>query len=705
MRVSYTFKNAPELKILFKGWNDGAIIPFRDRDTLQLMPIANTEILSFADSVLLNTLGIEVIKDRLPEASLVLDSNAQGVFIRLNANDDYRLTRAELHLKTKEETIETVPLGITGGILNAEFFMTKEEIALLKELELIVFDNLHSVKKKIDLSNYQQEEKNESDLLNAAGNEINALREEQKELSNARVANSSKKKPSPEDRKKQAEQIEKVAEQLVKKDSVQYDRFKELSEKLNELIEKLDKNIPESEKRMTEKQMEETLAKLEKEWAILKAIEELKQLDKALEEKRAASEENINQIQESKEGLEKVLGQEEKEKLDWNRFDSLKANNEQLAKEQNANENESEQKQEAEEQNKQGEQSQQKEPSDKNTDKQQDDIKQQMKEDSDALKQQLSELSTTMMMDAMQKNVELIRRLELRSLKASKKQEEIHQKAKVSTDYDQSLLRQQKEVSLSARNILDSLSVLTVTDPMLANVLAENKQLLTEHLKAIENTNDMPYTRLVTNQRYLQFSLNDLASILYDILKSESESMQSMMAGNKQCNKPKSGKGQKESLSKKQKELGEKMGKVKKDGQGNPEGRQTLSQQELLELIKGQEEIIKQFEQKGGKSAGDKDVLDQLNKQLDDLINQNLDKAINRNKDIEDKLITLEKSENQKKEDEEKRKSRESTMDYDAIRKAIIEDYIKQKQTGSRIVNLPPLKSYYTGKWIKVIQE
>jgi len=240
---------------------------------------------------------------------------------------------------------------------------------------------------------------------------------------------------------------------------------------------------------------------------------------------------------------------------------------------------------------------------------------------------------------------------------------------------------------------------------MMAQILMEYQEKLDLNLEQMSTVNAEDIRNYVSNQRYLQYGLNDLAAILYDILKAESESLMNMKEGNKSCNKPKPGKGKKPSLSGQQKELGEKMGKQsRKPGKGNG-GDKPMSQAEVLELIKGQEAIIEQYEQKGGSKSGDGDLSKDLNKQLEDLINMNLDKAFERNKSIEEKLLVIEQSENEKEDQKEERLSKESTLNYEVIKQSSIRDYLKSKQRESSVVNLPALKNYFTSKWVKINQE
>jgi hypothetical protein len=314
-------------------------------------------------------------------------------------------------------------------------------------------------------------------------------------------------------------------------------------------------------------------------------------------------------------------------------------------------------------------------------------------------------MSDIMMSESAAKNVELIRRLELRALKNSKTQEEIYLESSSIAQIDKKQQVAQKEVNQSARNILDSLGALTISDPMMAQILMEYQEKLDLNLEQMSSASVDDVRNYVSNQRYLQYGLNDLAAILYDILKAESESLMNMKEGNKSCNNPKPGKGKKPSLSGQQKELGEKMGKQSRKPGKSKGGNQPLTQAEILELIKGQEAIIDQYEQKGGSKSGEGELAQELNKQLEDLINMNIDKALERNKSIEDKLLVIERSENQKEEQKEERQSKENTLDYDAIRRSSVQDYLRIKQRETSVVNLPALKNYFTGKWVKINQE
>lgn len=694
VRIKFAIKNAIETALLASQGSEVDSLGPINEDFTELKVFRSTVISAFSGSTELVEIKLNVIRDLSPALSVEIDSTAEFIEISVLATDDYGILKSTSLFTDVEGIVTEVPFLISGGIVDARFSISREELSRLKELKILVRDYMNTVFRVIDLSLFAKKELTCSQLLDAAGADMRAIKEKEETIQISKASSRRK-----DELKKEAEQLERIAKQLTEKDSVQFERFKELSEKINDILKKLDKELPQSQQKLQEQKLEEMLMQLEQEWAILKTVEQLKQMDESLKKDAYAEEKIMKNLEKSEKDLNELLDKEKKEKLDWKKFDELQKANESLKMEEN--QYDTKQDKGSGDKQKEGEKKEQ------NSSDKKKDVKDEMKEDSDALKEQLNAMSDAMMMEAMEKNIALLRRLELRALKASLKQEELYEKAQVSQQVDNSLVSSQREVNQATSVILDSLSYVTFSEEQLAQILSKNVEVLSVHLNEMTSMQDITLPSLVSGQRYLQYGLNDLASILYDILKSESQNLQNMMAGSGSCKNPKPGKGRKKSLGQKQKELGEKMGKGKKPGEGAPNGqgkngRQSLSQGELLEIIKGQEEILREVEKEGGTKAGNKDVIDQLNKQLEDLINNNIDKAINRNKEIEDKLIALEKSQNQKKEDDTMRKSQEYKLDYEAIRKSVFLEYTKGKQSGSGIVNLPALKQYYIAKWLRI---
>jgi hypothetical protein len=684
VKVRFAIKNASSTLLLAEvGSATDTLKTLDDEGYTQLNVTRSTSVAVFAESIRLGDVRLNAIKDMAPELTVLMDSSSEGVVIQVSANDDYGVLKSSALLLAINGTETRIELPVKGGLIESSFFLSFSEAELLREIQIRVSDYTTTVSRVLDFEKYAKQDQTNSDLLDAAGEEMRLMKMNQDNSKSGSV-NKEKKRNS---QIKEAEELKKVAEQLTEKDSIQFERFRQLSEEIQDILKKMDKSLPRAQQELQEDKLEELLKQMEQEWAILKAIEELKKMDEAIAKDPYADEKIMKDIKESEKNLEKVLGDEKSEKLDWEKFDELQKANEDLKSKKDLSEpNKEINKEEGQKEN--------------------EGIKKEMKEDSDALKKQLAEMSDAMMMEAMEKNIALLRRLELRALKASLSQELVYEQTRVSKQIEVSAVSAQKEIIQAASVVLDSLAYITITEEELSRILNDNVLLLDQQLKNFQALQDITYSGLLSGQRYLQYGLNDLASIIYDILKSESSNLQNMMAGEGSCKNPKPGKGKKKSLSKKQKELGEKMGKMKGkgEGEGDPgkQGRQSLSQGELLELIKGQEEILNEFKKAGGNKAGDSEAIDEMNKQLSDLLNNDIEKALARNKDIEDKLILIEESENKKKEDDNKRKSQENKLDYDAIRTSVFREYARGVRTGSGVVNLPALKQYYSGKWVKV---
>ena len=696
VKVRFAIKNALNTYLVAEaGSVTDTLRSGEEEGYAQLKVMRNTAVVAFVQDTRLGDVRFNAIKDLVPNLIVLTDSSSEGLNISVAANDDYGIVKSSVLFISIDGTETRIELPVKGGLVDNRFFISFIEAALLREIQIRVSDYVSTVSRVLDFKKFAKQDQTNSELLDAAGEEMQLMKTQEDNSKSNSPSNKEKKKQS---QTKQAEDLVKIAEQLTEKDSIQFERFRQLSEEVKDILNKMDKNLPKAQQELQEEKLEEMLKQLEQEWAILKAIEQLKKMDEAIEKDPFADKQTMEGLKEAEKNLEKLLNEEKTKKVDWKKFDDLQKANEELKKKDNQEEKEKEAGKEESKEEKQSEKNEK------------DSLNDEMKEDSDALKKQLSEMSDALMMEAMEKNIELLRRLELRALKASLKQEAVHNQTEASQQIENTYVAAQKEIILAATVILDSLEYVTIAEEELAVVLNSNVLLLAQQLDNLRSLQDVSYAGFVSGQRYLQYGLNDLASILYDILKSESSNLQNMMAGEGSCKNPKPGKGKKKSLSQKQKELGDKMGKKKGKGEGEGEGypgkqgRQSLSQGELLELIKGQEEIMNEFKKAGGNKAGNSEAIDEMNKLLEDLLKNNLDKAIARNKDIEEKLIVIEKSENKKKEEDNKRKSQENKLDYDAIRNRVFMEYTKGVQTGSGVVNLPALKHYYTGKWVKAGQ-
>lgn len=687
IRMNFHFRNTDSLLVFRESKGSDTSIIASQKDVYAFQASSTSTLRMFTKNTILGESKVNIIADNRPLVNAQLDSTTAGVSLQIQASDDYGITKARIIFTNKQGVEEEISLPHQGVLLKTTIELTFELINNTQDAWIEVNDNIGTTRTKVPLDQFKKKEKTEEVLLNEAGASLKDL---------AKDKNAPKSKPTnskSQERKEKAEKINKQAKELAEKDTVAYKRFEELSEKLLKLAEKLEKKLPVNQEKLTEEKFKEMLEQMEKEWALLKTMEKLEAIEKHLEDKNKAVDEKLmNELIDDAKELKDMFKEEGKEeKVDWEEFDNLKEDNEELKNQEETTDDDGNKKDQ---------------PKDKKKSK--DDLVKDMKKSSKKLREQLGDLSDMLNMEQSQENIELLRRLEIRALKTSVKQEEVY-RITGQKEVDKGVYVSQKEISTSATGILDSLSVLTVSDPQLAQVLLDFEKNLSQHLTEIKSLNEENPTSFRSAQRYLQYGLNDLAAVLYDILKSEKDNMQSM-SGNKECNNPKPGKGKKGKMSKQQKMLGDKM----KDGEGEGEGEgkkgeagkgQTIGQKELLEIIKGQEDILSDFQKEHGNKPGAKDIIDEMNRQIDDLIQQNIDRALMRNKNIEEKLLVFEESINKKEDIEEKRQSKENTLSYEDIRNSVLHDYLKGRQQTQGVVNLPALKNYYSGKWIQVNQK
>lgn len=687
VEMHFFCRNAENLSIQksLKGVNSEEVSLMGGRYSLKAVESVRMRVK--ADGQFIGESQVQVIKDYRPQIALSVDSVLEGIDILIRATDEYGINKADLVLTSKMGLTESIRIPHSGVLLQTQMRLSFDVINQLSEAWVEVSDQIGTTRAKVNLTVLQKPERSMYDLLNSAGESLREMVQDEK--SNQKSKSSVTK---GEQRKSKAKELMNVVKELNEKDSVNYERLLELSERLLEMAKKMDKQLPINRHKISEKEFEETLKRMEKEWALLKTIDKLQALEKHLDEKaEALKEQEMTEMKKVADELQKVLKEEgESDKIEWQKFDELEKKNQKL--EEVGKEHEGDQDLKEKDQENEGK-------------KKKDNLIKEMKETSQSLREQLGNMSDMMSMDETQENIELLRRLQIRALKTSKNQEEIYRVTGQSV-VEKVVYVYQREINQSASAILDSLSLLNVSDPQLGQILMDHEKRLDEHLGEIKNVSEENPSSFKSAQRYLQYSLNDLAAILYDILKSENENMQNM-SGEQQCKNPKPGKGKKGKMSEQQMMLGEKMkpeeGKEQSEGKKGEAGKgQTLGQEQLLEIIKGQEEILRDFQKEHGNKPGSKDVMDEMNHQLDDLINENLDRAMIRNKSIQEKLIAYEKSINKKEEREERRESRENSIDYEFIRQGVLQDYLRSKQKSQGVVNLPALKNYYSGKWIRI---
>jgi hypothetical protein len=682
--ILYNFKNIENLAL---SASDSSILinAYSQGDTIAFIPKQNMTLSVRGGGSLLHEMDLLLIQDHAPVIEARIDSLPNEVKVAVSANDDYGIEKASINVRFINGAERIENLFLIENAVQTTFTFEKAVFRDIEQIELSAADKLRKVTKLIYIGEKKKTLDNE--LIGLAGLMDDLV------TSNEDLNLASNELPNRDKRasllKKSKNLKSKIAD-INRRSEEDLARLEELATRLEELLkdqEKIEKSV---EQIISDKEIDAVIKALDKEWAILETLAELKKLDKDLEEKEVPSDDLMKSLENKSTDLQSVLNEDERNSIEWNRLDSIKSKQSEL-KENDLSHSDSEEEKKGSEDGQTDEQSEENE-----------ELIEQMKEDSKSLQSQLAEMSSMMKMEELKKNIALLRRLEIRALNVSFDQEVLVGSISNTKVIDVVIRREQKTVISYTEDVLDSLGVVMVTDDLLGAILKKNESLLREQLGVLKSQEESLLSSFISNQRYLQYALNDLASVLYDILTSEQQQMQGMLAGSKECNNPKSGKGRKKSLSQQQKELGDKLGKMIQSGYAGKKGTKGKPNNGLLELIKGQEQLLEMYKQEGGQQAGDKGIIEDVNQQLEDLINGNLDKAYLRNKSIEDKLIDFEWSKENKPDLEDQRKSTEGTADYDGIKQQVNQQYLFEKQRELTMKIIPVLNIYYGRKWREV---
>ena len=213
----------------------------------------------------------------------------------------------------------------------------------------------------------------------------------------------------------------------------------------------------------------------------------------------------------------------------------------------------------------------------------------------------------------------------------------------------------------------------------------------------------------ISHQQFAMTSLNNLALMLDEAMKSMQEQMQDQQQsqspgqGKKSKKKGKQSGPSMETMEKLQKELGDQI-KSLKDGQhgGNGQG----MSKELAQYAAKQEAIRRQLQQmkeeleKNGTKAGD---LGEIQKEMDqnekDVVNRNItEETIKRQHDIETRMLESDKAE--KKQEMDPQRESHTSNDLKNPNPPLLEKYLQMKQKEVELLQtVPPgLNPYYREK-------
>jgi type III secretory pathway component EscV len=214
------------------------------------------------------------------------------------------------------------------------------------------------------------------------------------------------------------------------------------------------------------------------------------------------------------------------------------------------------------------------------------------------------------------------------------------------------------------------------------------------------------------SQQYVMTSVNDLALLLSEVLDQMMEAMQMQCSG--QCNKgtPKPGKGSAsmKSMREMQQKLNQQIQQMKESGQEKSPGKESRNSanSEGFARMAAQQEAIRRMmeqyqdqmkEQGMGNSRELKEIMDQMENTETELVNKIISQqTLERLKDIETRLLKHEKAE-LKREQEEKRESKEGKSINNRNPDAFLEYNKLQEKEIELLRTVPPnLRPYYREK-------
>lgn len=747
------------------------------KESSQLKLVLTNKHTKIKDSISYN---INIIKDEYPSINVneITDSsNASIKYFNGSVTDDYGLNKLNFHYEIKSENNalnkKVINVRKVKGTKNSFEFsvdFSREKIKLNDEINYFFtisdndaingsktsksakffykLPNLEEINEtrdkeqesvKEDLKNIMNQTKQFQEELEQLNkkikdnnnqkwnnlNELNGLKQKQKELLNKlkevqkKIEESSSKKNKLSEIDKELLEKQKKIEELL--NEVMDEELKKLLEELEELLksndkEEINKNMEElqessedlknqldrSLEMLKKLQLNEKIDDLEKELQQLsKKQEELaKQKDKKIEEQKKINkdfekiEEKLKELQKLNKELQNPMKLEDTQKDQESINESLNKAEEEIEK--------NKQKKSSESQNNASEKME--DLAQKLNSMQNDSNQQQEEEDMEALRN-------------------ILESLVLLSLNQESLMDKFI-KVKSNDPAFRKYGRQQRRINDDTEIVRDSLMALAKRQAVLASFIdKELNSISFNQNKALEAVGDRKKNNVTMNQQMVMTSYNNLALLLNEVLQQMQSQMQSQMEGGGSCNKP-GGKGrpkagpkmntgdmkemlknQLEQLKKGAKEGGKKPGGNSQGKGANNQGQ--MGSEGLAKMAAEQSAIRQRLEQlrnelnKKGKGEGNQlnPLIEELKEQQKNIINKNINKeTINRQHDILTRLLESEKALLERGFDE-KRESK-TGKNKEKGNKIIFEEYTKQKLKQIELLRYaePLFKKYYKEK-------
>lgn len=570
-------------------------------------------------------------------------------------------------------------------------------------------------------------------------NQLNQLKEEQKSLLNSLEQLQNQMEKSAEEKN----QLSEVDEELLEKQEMIEKLLEELmDEELMKLLEDLEKLMQSNDKEMQQEKMEELQQssedmkkQLDRSLEMLKRLqvnEKIDDLEKELKELAKEQEDLKESIE--KDQLSKEKAVEKQDELN-KKFDELKEDlkelknlNKDLEKPMDIEKAFEKENQISEDM--QNAKDQLGENKGKKAGESQKNAADEMKKMAEQLDQQQKESNK----QQQEEDINSLRNILESLMRLSFDQEEVMLRFAKVNDSDPSYKRYgrvQRRIVDDTKQVRDSLLALAKRQPKIATFIdKELNDIATNHSSALEDIEERRKRELAVHQQYVMTSYNNLALLLNESLQSMQQQMQNMMEGSGSCNKP-GGKGKpkpgdsmstqdmKQMLKKQLEQMqkgpnpgGKQPGDKPGDQPGNKPGNNGmnmmgLGNKEVAKMAAEQTAIRQRLEQlrnelnKDGKGSGNKlnPLIKELEQQEKDLVNKNFNKdMINRQKEILTRLLESEKAIMERGFEEKRESKSGKNIDYgNQIR---FEEYNKQKLRQIELLRAvdPGLNKYYRDK-------
>jgi hypothetical protein len=308
------------------------------------------------------------------------------------------------------------------------------------------------------------------------------------------------------------------------------------------------------------------------------------------------------------------------------------------------------------------------------------------------MQQQLESMQSSMMMEMDMQNIESLRQIIHGLVKLSFDQEglmkDFHDLQQNDPRFN-ALAQRQLKLKDDAKVLEDSLLALGKKDPMMGSFITKEIGELNDHLeKVIESNRERRRPQAASEMQMSMTSINNLALMLDDHFDMMMQMMQNAKSGSM-----KKGKGEKQSLSKMQQQLNDKIQQLR----NSPKSGRELSE-ELARMAAEQERIRRALQEmqekmkKDGVTPGG-DLPGKMEQTEMDLVNKQLtDQLIKRQKEIMTRLLEAEKSMREQDMDEERKG--ETAKDYEKEVPKAFEEYLRLKEKEVELLRTVPPKLY-----------